>query len=344
MADIAMLPLSDNLQVSTAFLRPVCAEGSYGWFQALAETALDPGEDAVLAVAFNDGVARAALPLARKETAIRALTAPYTTLYAPSLSEPRWARLLGACAQTYVEGSLQLDALDPADACIAAYIEGLKASGLIAAQYRHFVNRYELIADFEAYWRARPPRLRSTVRRKLAQAHRHQLEFHCYRDGLGEAVTIYEDIYRASWKPAEPHPRFIANLVEKLARDGLVRLGIMTLAERPVAAQIWLVCGRKATIFKLAHRQDAADHSPGTLLTYWMTSTLVRDDKLSEIDFGRGDDTFKRDWLGKSRLRTGLVAGNWKSMAGLSMIAGQVIPTRLSAAAHRVVGALRKAP
>jgi CelD/BcsL family acetyltransferase involved in cellulose biosynthesis len=62
-----------------------------------------------------------------------------------------------------------------------------------------------------------------------------------------------------------------------------------------VAAQIWFVCGRKATIFKLAHRQDAASHSPGILLTYWMMETLVREDSLDDIDFGRGGATYKHD-------------------------------------------------
>jgi CelD/BcsL family acetyltransferase involved in cellulose biosynthesis len=340
MAEIAILPLSEDPQFSALFVQPAWAEGSFGWFQALAETTLDPGEEAVVVVVFDDGAARAALPLVRKGTQMRALAAPYTTIYAPALSDPRWARFLGAEAQRYVSGSLRLDALDPADAGVAAYLDGMESSGLIAAQYRHFVNRYEPIGDFENYWNARPSRLKATVRRKLAQASAQQADFRCQREGFGEAVGIYEDIYRASWKPAEPHPRFIANMVEKLARDGFVRLGILTLAGKPVAAQIWLVCGRKGTIFKLAHRQDAAYYSPGTLLTHWMVATLVREDGLDEVDFGRGDDAYKRDWLDHERLRTGLVAGTCKSAAGLRVIAGEVLPTRLSAAARKAISAL----
>jgi CelD/BcsL family acetyltransferase involved in cellulose biosynthesis len=339
MAEIAILPLSDRSQFSAPFVRPAWAEGSYGWFQALAETTLDLGEEAVVAVVFDDGAARAALPLVRKGAQMRALTAPYTTIYAPALSDPRWARFLGAGAQRYVAGSLRLDAIDPADAGVAAYLEGVELSGLITAQYRHFVNCYKPIGDFQGYWNARSSRLKATVRRKLAQARAQQADFRCYRERFGEAVATYEEIYRASWKPAEPHPHFIANMVKKLARDGFVRLGVMTLAGKPVAAQIWLVCGQKATIFKLAHREDAADYSPGTLLTHWMIATLVREDGLDEIDFGRGGDAFKRDWLDRERLRIGFVAGNWKSAAGVGVIAGEVLPTRLSTAVRKAVGA-----
>lgn len=331
MEEIAILSLSEHARFGALFERPLCAEGSYVWFHALAETTLALGEAAVMAVAFEDGAAKAALPLVRNGAQMRALTAPYTTVYAPAVSDANWAYFLGVNAVRYVAGSLELDALDPANAGIAAYLDGVASSGLVAAQYRHFVNCYERIDNFDRYWNARPSRLKATVRRKLAQARALKADFRCYRQEFGEAVAIYEDIYRASWKVPEPHPRFIAEMVDKLARRGFVRVGVMMLAERPVAAQIWLVCGRKATIFKLAHRQDVAGHSAGTLLTHWMMETLVREDRLDEIDFGRGGDAYKHDWLDRERLRSGLVAGNWKSALGLGVIVGGVLPTRISA-------------
>lgn len=331
MEKIAILSLSEYARFGALFERPVCAEGSFGWFESLAETTLGPAEAAVVIVAFEDGAPKAALPLVRKGIQMRALTAPYTTIYAPAFSDAKCTRFLGLNAEHYVAGSLQIDALDPADAGVAAYLDGIASSGLIAAQYRHFVNCYEPIAKFENYWNARPSRLKATVRRKLAQARALQADFRYYREGFGVAVAIYEDIYRASWKAPEPHPHFIAEMVNKLARQGFVRMGIMMLAQRPVAAQIWLVCGRRATIFKLTHRQDAAVHSPGTLLTHWMMQSLVREDGLDEIDFGRGGDAYKHDWLNRERPRIGLVAGNWKSTVGLGVIAGRVLPTRISA-------------
>ena len=192
MEKIALLPLSEHARFGALFERSIYAEGSYVWFELLAETTLGPGEAAVVAVAFEDGAAKAALPLVRKGAQMRALTAPYTTIYAPALFDPKWTRFLGANAQRYIAGSLQLDALDPADAGVAAYLDGVASSGLIAAQYRHFVNCYEPIGDFEDYWNARPSRLKATVRRKLAQARALQADFRCYRQSFGEAVAIYE--------------------------------------------------------------------------------------------------------------------------------------------------------
>lgn len=99
---------------------------------------------------FDDGAAQATLPLVRKGTQMRALTAPYTTIYAPALSDPRWARFLSADAQRYVAGSLRLDALDPGDTGVAAFLEGVESSGLIAAKYRHFFNRDDPVLECAA--------------------------------------------------------------------------------------------------------------------------------------------------------------------------------------------------
>lgn len=311
MAEIAILPLTAFSRFSGLFQRPSSAEGSWGWFESLAETTLRRTEEAVFAVAFEGSTAKAALPLARRGCLLRALTAPYTTRYVPAFADVRWAYYLGAGAQSFVEGSLQLDALDPTDPGTAAFLEGLHSSRLIAAQYRNFVNFYEGMANFDDYWNARPSRLKSTVRRKLSQACAEQADFRCYRSGLDEAVDVYEEVYRASWKPSEPHPSFIRTMVKKLGQHGFVRIGIMSLRSGPVAVQIWLVCERKATIFKLAHREGVKGLSPGTLLTHWMLSTLVREEGLAEVDFGRGDDVYKRDWLLDTRPCGG--RSNWNT-------------------------------
>jgi len=335
MAQIKILSIAERSRFENLFQAAQLAEGSLEWFQALAETTLDPVEKCVFAVAFDGDTAKAALPLASTGASLRGLTAPYTTCYAPAFPDAEWARYLGARAQSFVKGSLQLNALDAADVSTAAFLDGLSASGLVMAQYQNFLNFYERTNDFQTYWIARPSRLKSTVRRKLAQAAAEQVEFQSYRDELADAAQAYEEVYRASWKIPEPHPNFIKTMVEKLGQSGFVRIGIMRLRGSPIAAQIWLVCQRRATIFKLAHREDVKELSPGTLLTHWMVSTLMREEGITEIDFGRGRDAYKRDWVAESRIRSGVVAGNWKTMAGQRTITGKVLPTWLSAIIRR---------
>jgi CelD/BcsL family acetyltransferase involved in cellulose biosynthesis len=73
-----------------------------------------------------------------------------------------------------------------------------------------------------------------------------------------------------------------------------------------------------------------------------MISTLIREESLEEIDLGRGGDTYKRDWLAQSRMRSGVIAGNWKTLAGLRTIAREVLPTRLSAVVRGGVWSLNR--
>jgi len=329
MTEILVLPFPGDFDLGRLFASAPSAEGHLCWFETLARTTLAPDEHAVVVVALGEGRPRAALPLVSSRKGLRALTAPYTTIYAPPLPEPEIARELGLRAREYVDAALRLDGLDGAGAGVAAFVEGLARCGLTSACYRGVANWYERVDDFATWWQARPSRLRATVRRKLSAAAKQGATFRCLRGGFDEALASYEEIHGASWKKAEPHPRFMAEMVRALGSEGLVRIGVMTAAGRAVAAQVWLVCGRRGTIFKLAHREDAAGLSPGTLLTHYMAETLIRDDALEEIDFGRGNDAYKREWLARSRHRIGLIAADWRKPVGLAAIAAEVVPTRL---------------
>lgn len=322
---VRQIPLCDASPLRELFAASAAAEGSLAWFLNLEAHTLAPHERAVVAVLQRSGEAVAALPLAVGESEARTLTAPYTTRYVPRFADAAAAAELGRMARAYTRGVLRLEGCDAADPAMAAYMSGLKHSGLAVASYQGFANWYEPVVDFESWWAARPSRLRSTVRRKLAAAERSGLSF-VLANG-DEAIAPYEDIYRQSWKEPEPHPEFIPGMIRALGPEGLVRVGLMLLDGRAVAAQIWLVCGSKGTIFKLAHREDAAAFSPGTLLTWWMAKTLIEGEGLRELDFGRGDDTYKEDWLSRRRTRTGVIAADWRSFAGLTAALRDVVPT-----------------
>ncbi len=110
-------------------------------------------------------------------------------------------------------------------------------------------------------------------------------------------------------------------LAEAEGAAGTLRLGIASKDGRPVAAQIWLVEGVEATIHKLAYVEDMKALSPGTVLSVEMFRHAIDVDKVTRIDFGTGDDAYKRDWMERSMPLYRMTAYNPRSLTGLAWLA-----------------------
>ena len=332
---VGKVNLADGLSLLRHLLeRAESAEGGAGWFDTLAATTLKPGERAVMAVLNAvDGGAEAGLPLIEQRGgALRALTAPYTTRYSPPLGNPDAAESLGRGLRLLVPNRLTLDALDPADLAITALLRGIRAGGLLAAGYRNFANWHDRFADFDSYWSERPSELKEVVRRKAKRLERDgRLRFSCFTDvaDMPGATAIYETIYAQSWKEPEPDPAFIGTMLRALAADGITRVGIAHIDGVAVAAQIWLVRHRHATIFKLAHISGQDKNSPGTLLSHWLMRRLAEIDAIETIDFGRGNDPYKQQWMKLCRDRTGLLIANPRTLGGLGTAFRHIWPMQL---------------
>lgn len=180
--------------------------------------------------------------------------------------------------------------------------------------------------DFAQWWSERPGALRSTVARKAKK----QLVVTSIADRFSDQLwDDYELVYRQSWKPVEETPGFLRELARRESEAGHLRLGFAHVDGIPVAAQFWICDGGTAYIHKLAHVSGHDALSPGTLLTYAMFQHAFDVDRVQRIDFGTGDDGYKRDWMESSAPLITLTAhdprqpGAWTGMArqGLSRLA-----------------------
>lgn len=217
----------------------------------------------------------------------------------------------------------QLGGLDPASPGFTLLSEAFAGAGWSPHPYFDSGTWYEATAGmrFADYLAARPPSLRNTWRRKAAKLRAEAGTIAICNDvaGLDEAIDAYETVYRASWKGSEPHPDFVPALIRAAAPLGAVRLGILRAGGRPAAAQLWLIWDGRATIYKLAHDRDFDALSPGTVLTMAMMERVLDGDRPAEIDFGRGDDPYKRLWLGRRRERQGLLIASRATARGMAL-------------------------
>jgi CelD/BcsL family acetyltransferase involved in cellulose biosynthesis len=324
------------------------------WFKVLAATALPPGETPIVAVLDDVQGPLAALALTRRARAerlagareIASLANFYSCAFAPAIRAGADARASAAqLAQALVAQIRPFDLLDlhtlAADAATTAGLaQGLKAAGLVTQSYFHFGNWYERVAgdDFAGYMARRPPALRNTIqrkRRKLERDGKLALQILGPGDDLAAGIAAYERVHDASWKDAEPYPDFLPRLVRELGADGAIRLGLAVVDGTPIAAQIWLTAGGHATIFKLAYDERHAELSAGSILTAHMAAHAIERDHVQEIDFGRGDDDYKKSWLAQRREHHGLIACNPRSLRGIAAALRHVLPARLRGALRR---------
>lgn len=152
--------------------------------------------------------------------------------------------------------------------------------------------------SFDEYWSARPGRLRTTLKRK-AQKVGTQIVSHFD----GERWSVFEDIYKASWKPDEDQPAMLREFAQQEGEARRLRLGVAWEGETPVAAQFWTVENDTAYIHKLAHLESAKKLSAGTTLSAALFRTVIDEDRVDVVDFGTGTQTYKSDWMETTRPR-----------------------------------------
>jgi len=164
-----------------------------------------------------------------------------------------------------------------------------------------------------------PSSIRNTVIRKskkLESSGRARIEIVTGPEGLEAAVAAYEEVYSASWKIPEPYPLFIRGLIRTCAEMGWLRLGLAYIDDAPAAAQLWIVNGGTASIYKLAYDERFSQLSIGSVLTARLMEHVIEVDKVREVDYLTGDDPYKRDWMSHRRERWGIIAFNPRTMNG----------------------------
>jgi hypothetical protein len=318
------------------------------WFRLLAETCLSGDEEALvhrLEGPRGEGdtgrpidipLVRAPLsrwPLRGQE--LRGLSNFYSCYYRPPgltrgegsrRAVAHWAQALAA--QRRPPHRLTFRALDARDGTLEVLEQGLRdAAAFHVERFPDFGNWFLPCPDltFEEYWRDRPGRLRNTVQR---------LRLDGPQDAEA-AIRCYGAVQERAWQPPEPHEAFIPELIRRGLAAGSLQLWVLTTDGQPVAAQIWTLCGREATVFKLAYDNRCKARSPGTLLTHAAMKRALEDGAFDRIDFGRGDDAYKQQWTSERAQRWGLAAYCRRTTLGTLLAWRNLGPRRLRALVRR---------
>jgi len=269
------------------------------WWQGLEEHC---GIKPAFAVA-REGDALAVLPLTGGEGHFSALSNWYTFRFRP-LVTPGADRLLAALAGDLKERArrVTLTGLPDEDGMATRTEAAFRQAGWIVLREQCDTNHILEVGGrgYGAYIAGRPGALRTTLKRKSGK-----VDVQVLTRFDGEAWSAYEEIYAESWKPEEGSPAFLHAFAQAEAAAGRLRLGIARPAggTDAIAAQMWTVEGNTAFIHKLAHREAAKALSPGSVLTAALFRHVIEKDNVTLVDFGTGDDPYKRDWMESTRPR-----------------------------------------
>ncbi|WP_260580508.1 GNAT family N-acetyltransferase [Sphingopyxis sp. PET50] len=164
----------------------------------------------------------------------------------------------------------------------------------VPAGDRHWLDLEGMTHD--QWWESRPGALKNTVRRKAKKG---VVDIQLLTTFDPGSWAAYESIYAASWKPEEGDPALLRAFAQAESGRGTFRMGIARIDGIPVAAQFWTVEDGTAFIHKLAHVEDSLKASPGTLLSAALFRHVIETDRVKRVDFGTGNDAYKRDWMNR---------------------------------------------
>ena len=275
------------------------------WFQGLVA---DCGIRPLLAVA-RDGDAVAVLPLAQGADGLVPLANWYAFRVRPLFSPGAdAAALLTAIARDLAARADRVTLWPVPDAEAGALTFAFRAAGWFVTREECDINHTLTVGGrcYADYLATRPGPLRTTLKRKAKK-----VAITLYDHFTPEAWDQYETVYAASWKPEEGSPAFLRRFAEAEGAAGRLRLGVahgeVDGVRLPVAAQLWTVEAGTAFIHKLAYVEAAKPLSPGTSLSAALFEQVIDRDGVAHVDFGTGDDPYKRDWMETQRMRHRLV-------------------------------------
>jgi len=291
------------------------------WWQGLAEHCNLPPLIAVC----RHGAHRAVLPLVRRGDQIHALANWYAfrvgPLFTPGADR---AALLAELAADLVGETphLVLAPLPDENGAASALAQALRSAGWATFVEQCDVNHVLPVngRSFAEYLAGRSGPLRTTLKRKADK-----VSVTIETAFNPDSWAAYEAIYAQSWKGEEGCPGFLRAFAEQEGAAGRLRLAIARADGRPVAAQFWTVEAGTAFIHKLAHIEDARALSPGTTLTAALLERVIDGDRVELVDFGTGNDAYKRNWMEQVRPRFRIEAFRAKGPVTWPAIARKVL-------------------
>lgn len=209
--------------------------------------------------------------------------------------------------------------IGPVDEC-GDLVKVINSTLPFKTKYASEKNWYNTcVSNYQEFYESLPSKLRNTVQRrqkKLTKLHSWSIEYVSDMNSFKKLFEAYRTIYKSSWKQPEYSYDFIQNVCMSALDRNQLRMAVLFVDGCAAASQIWFFADGKASIFKLAYDEQYKSLSVGSILTADMFKSLIENDGPIEVEYGVGDETYKSDWMEKSRQRITLDIYNATTVRG----------------------------
>jgi hypothetical protein len=210
---------------------------------------------------------------------------------------------------------LELDSIPEENNVFKTIKDVISISGMKHKTYFCFGNWYlnGISYNSEQYFSNLPKAIQKDIQycqRSLQK--KGKLQFELKKDicSFEHYSNLYDELRDKSWKAPEKDRAFQREFEKLAAEKGWLRFGFLSHGNNPIASQKWIVCNKRAYILAVLYHEEYHKYSPGKILTSEMAKWVIDEDKVVEIDFMRGDDSYKKDWTPNRRERRGITLFN----------------------------------
>jgi len=211
--------------------------------------------------------------------------------------------------------------------------EVIKEKGYLNREKQNTENFYEnnFPSSFDEYLNRRSKQFRKQLRRlrkKLEELGRVEIMIIQDSHNIDKWLNCYYEVYSKSWKKRESiGPTFHRDLAKMAAQSNNLRLGLLLLNNKPIAAEYCVIYNRTAHFLKAAYDEEYSFYMPGNIIYYEVIKYLVENDNIRAIDLGPGSDEYKKSLASEKRsLKQIFIFG--KTMKGriIAMVETVVVP------------------
>lgn len=157
----------------------------------------------------------------------------------------------------------------------------------------------------DEYLSQRSKNVRQELRRRKTRLEElGKLEFRVIKnnDKIDKYIDYYYEVYAKSWKKREgTGPTFHRDLAKLAIEKGWLRLGFLFLNDTPIASQFRIVFKEVCFFLKTAYDAQYRKYGPGIILLSEMIKYIIDVDNVTEIDFGPGNEPYKKSWAARKR-------------------------------------------